>query len=100
MCYNFPEPKVTYRSENNSQNFRSKREEPYHNQNGPNKLHKCDKCLKTFDYHHSMIRHNKLDHPQYGPNSAPEDEKVEEKITKNTQLKVVYMNVNSLIAKK
>ena len=107
MCYNFPESKVTYRSENNSQNFRSKREEtyytqfgqPYHNQNGPNKLHRCDKCLKTFHYHHSMIRHNKLDHPQYGPNSAPEDEKVEEKITKNTQLKAVYMNVNSLIAK-
>ena len=72
MCYSYSEPKVsfnrnkpetetTYRSENNLQNFRSKREEPYHDLNGTNKLHKCDKCLKSFDYHHSMIKHNKYD---------------------------------------
>ena len=34
-------------SENNSQKLRSKRDEPFH-QNDSNKPHKCDKCLKTF----------------------------------------------------
>ena len=110
MCYNHPKPKdsfsrnkpeteTTYQSENNLHNVRPKREEPYHHQNGTNRLHKCDKCLRTFDYHHSMLRHKKFDHPQSDPRATPENEKSEEKIVKNSQLKAFYMNINSLIAK-
>ena len=89
MCYNYPENKDSIRksepkvdilnkSEKYSQSFRPKNEEPYH-QTDKNKLHKCDKCLKTFDYHHSMLRHMKFDHPVYSQNSTSKDEKVTEK---------------------
>ena len=109
MCYNHPETKDSFKrskpetdipgwSEKNSQFFRPKSEEPYH-QNGKNKPHKCDKCLRTFDYHYSMLRHKKFDHPSSSPNSTPEDDKITEKIVENSQLKAVYINVNSLISK-
>ena len=109
MCYNHPETKDNFKrskpetdtldwSKKRTHNSRPIRDEPYH-QNGNNKLHKCDKCLKTFDYHHSMLRHKKFDHPSSSPNSTPEEEKTTEKIVENSQLKAVYININSLISK-
>ena len=109
MCYNKPEAKdysksskpetdTPDRPEMKTQNSRPTRDEPYH-QKGNNKLHKCDKCLKTFDYHHSMLRHKKFDHPLSHPNTTLEEEKTTEKIVENSQLKAVYININSLISK-
>ena len=62
MLYEGQTSNINYSwSESKSQNFRSKREEPF-NQYETNKPYKCDKCLRTFDYHHSLIRHKKYDH--------------------------------------
>ena len=109
MCLNHSEPNNNHlrksepKSEainmtiNRSQSFRLT-EEPYH-QISRNKLHKCDKCLKTFDYYHSMLRHMKSEHLVFFENSTLKDEEPPEVIKENSQLKAVYMNVNSLISK-
>ena len=99
MCYNNHKTNESNWSGNNSQNYRSKRDEPYH-QNGSNNLYKCNQCLKTFDYQYSLIRHNHFDHPNTAPNNnIKTDAKVEEVIVENDQLHAIYMNVNSIIAK-
>ena len=103
MCLNHSEQNKKPKTEtvnmavNDSQSFRLN-EEPYH-QIGRNKLHKCDKCLKTFDYYHSMLRHMKFDHLVSTEKSTLRDEEPTEIIKENSQLKAVYMNVNSLVSR-
>ena len=99
MLYGGQTDNINYSwSESKSQNFRSKREEPFH-QFETNKPYKCDKCLRTFDYRHSLIRHKKYDHTKSKSKEEPTENITEEVIVNNTQLNAIYMNVNSLIAK-
>ena len=97
--------------------FRFKRDESYHDPT--DKAYRCDKCIISYDYEHTLLRHKKHEHLNpdtdfneyfasfsyigYVKNNPKVVEpivgKIEETIVNNTKLKIIYMNVNSLVHK-
>jgi hypothetical protein len=97
--------------------FRFKRDESYHDPT--DKAYRCDKCIRSYDYEHTLLRHKKHEHLNpdtdfneyfasfsyigYVKNNPKVVEpivgKIEETIVNNTKLKIIYMNVNSLVHK-